>query len=104
MPFFHNHILSIILFTPLAGMVVLLFIPGENKNAIRWWGNLVMFAGFLASLAFNVRVEESDIYLQGIDQLDAADIKFADELGYVVKLLAIAERKSGFGFRGSGIG
>src|SRR5207244_11704849 len=51
----------------------------------------------LASLAFNVRVEESDIYLQGIDKLDAADIRFADELGYVVKLLAIAERKSGFG-------
>ena len=50
MPFFHDHILSIILFTPLAGMVVLLFIPGENKNAIRWWGNIVMFAGFLVSL------------------------------------------------------
>jgi len=50
MNFFHDHILSIILLTPLAGMVVLLFIPGENKNAIRWWGNLVMFAGFLASL------------------------------------------------------
>ncbi len=46
----------------------------------------------LASLAFNVNVLESDIYLQGIDTLDAADIKFADELGYVIKLLAIAER------------
>jgi len=46
----------------------------------------------LASLAFNVRIDEGDIHLQGIDKLDAADIKFADELGYVVKLLAIAER------------
>jgi homoserine dehydrogenase len=46
----------------------------------------------LASLAFNVRVEEPDIYLEGIDKLDAADIRFADELGYVVKLLAIAQR------------
>ncbi len=46
----------------------------------------------LASLAFNVRIEESDIDLQGIDRLDAADIRFADQLGYVVKLLAIAER------------
>src|SRR5947207_1111428 len=46
----------------------------------------------LASLAFNVRIEEADIHLEGIDKLDAADIKFADELGYVVKLLAIAER------------
>jgi homoserine dehydrogenase len=46
----------------------------------------------LASLAFNVRVEEADIHLEGIDKLAAPDIKFADELGYVVKLLAIAER------------
>src|SRR5206468_11984339 len=49
----------------------------------------------LASLAFNVRVEENDIHLQGIDKLDAADIKFAEELGYVVKLLAIAARADG---------
>jgi len=46
----------------------------------------------LASLAFNVRVDEKDIHLEGIDTLDAADIKFAGELGYVMKLLAIAER------------
>ena len=46
----------------------------------------------LASLAFNVKVDEADIHLEGIDKLDAADLKFADELGYVVKLLAIAGR------------
>jgi homoserine dehydrogenase len=46
----------------------------------------------LASLAFNCRIDEADIHLEGIDKLNAADIKFADELGYVVKLLAIAER------------
>ena len=46
----------------------------------------------LASLAFNVRVDEAKIHLEGIDTLDAADIKFAGELGYVMKLLAIAER------------
>jgi homoserine dehydrogenase len=46
----------------------------------------------LASLAFNVKVDEADIHLEGIDKLNAADIRFADELGYVVKLLAIAER------------
>lgn len=46
----------------------------------------------LGGLAFNVRIDETDIHLEGIDKLDAADIKFADELGYVVKLLAIASR------------
>lgn len=46
----------------------------------------------LGGLAFNVRIEEVDIHLEGIDKLDATDLKYADELGYVVKLLAIAER------------
>src|SRR3990172_12167267 len=50
MQFFHDHILSIILFTPVVGIIPLLFIPGENKNAARWWGNLVMFVCFLVSL------------------------------------------------------
>ncbi len=50
MPYFHDHILTIVLFTPLVGMFVMLFIPGENKNAIRWWGNIVMFVDFLVSL------------------------------------------------------
>ena len=31
-----NHILSIILFTPLLGAIVLLFVPNDNKAAIRW--------------------------------------------------------------------
>jgi homoserine dehydrogenase len=61
----------------------------------------------LAGLAFNVRIDEADIYLEGIDKLHAADIHFAGELGYVVKLLAIAERvfegsREGSGFRVQG--
>jgi homoserine dehydrogenase len=48
----------------------------------------------LASLAFNVRVAESDIYVEGIDRLDPIDIAFARDLGYVVKLLAIAQRSA----------
>jgi NADH-quinone oxidoreductase subunit M len=50
MQFYHDHILSIILFAPLVGMIPLLFISGENKQAIRWWGNIVMFVDFLLSL------------------------------------------------------
>lgn len=51
----------------------------------------------LAGLAFNVRVRESDLHVEGIDQLQPADIAFARELGYVIKLLAIAERANGTG-------
>jgi homoserine dehydrogenase len=46
----------------------------------------------LAGLAFNVRITEADISTEGIDQLSDTDIKFAGELGYVIKLLAIAQR------------
>jgi homoserine dehydrogenase len=49
----------------------------------------------LASLAFNARVAESDIHIEGIDTLQPADFAFASELGYVIKLLAIAERMAG---------
>ncbi len=49
----------------------------------------------LAGLAFNVRIAEADIHREGIDTLQAQDIQFAGELGYVIKLLAIAERADG---------
>src|SRR6201982_728919 len=45
-----SHILSIILFTPLLGAIVLLFVPKENKDAIRWIANIFALAGFLGSL------------------------------------------------------
>ena len=45
-----NHILSIILFTPLLGAIVLLFVPKESKNAIRWIANIFALAGFLISI------------------------------------------------------
>ena len=32
----YNHILSIVLFTPLVGAILLLLMPKENKDAIRW--------------------------------------------------------------------
>src|SRR5574341_2059716 len=46
----YNHILSIILFTPLVGALLLLFVPKENKNAIRWIANLFALGGLVVSL------------------------------------------------------
>jgi homoserine dehydrogenase len=51
----------------------------------------------LAGLAFNATVEEADIHIEGIDTLADQDFKLARELGYVIKLLAIAERVDGSG-------
>src|SRR6195256_2405606 len=45
-----NHILSIILFTPLLGALFLLFVPKQNKEAIRWGANIFALGGFLISL------------------------------------------------------
>jgi homoserine dehydrogenase len=45
----------------------------------------------LAQLAFGVGVTTRDIPLEGIDRLQPADIAYAGELGYVVKLLALAK-------------
>ena len=52
----------------------------------------------LASLAFNVRVTEGDVSVEGIEKIQPTDIQFARELGYVIKLLAIAERDRDGGF------
>ena len=46
----------------------------------------------LAQLAFGVNVTTADIAREGIDRLQPADIAYAAELGYVVKLLALAEQ------------
>ena len=45
-----NHILSIILFTPLAGALLLIFVPKEQKDAIRWIANIFALAGLLVSI------------------------------------------------------
>jgi homoserine dehydrogenase len=45
----------------------------------------------LAHLSFGARVHWNEIPRRGIDTLDVADLKYAAELGYRIKLLAIAQ-------------
>ena len=45
----------------------------------------------LAQLAFEIEVRPESIPRQGIDSLHLADLKYAAELGYVIKLLALAK-------------
>src|SRR5436305_2949335 len=45
-----QHLLSIVLFAPLAGLVVLMLLPSRSKDLIRVWANVVTFVGFLISL------------------------------------------------------
>jgi homoserine dehydrogenase len=45
----------------------------------------------LAHLAFGARVDWKDIPRMGIERLDKSDVQFAKEIGYRIKLLAVAE-------------
>jgi homoserine dehydrogenase len=46
----------------------------------------------LASLAFRCAVSPDDVYREGITRLTANDFRYARELGYAIKLLAIGRR------------
>lgn len=46
----------------------------------------------LASLAFGGRIKLPEVYCEGIRQVSAADIAYAENLGFVIKLLAVAKR------------
>ncbi|MBA7632010.1 Homoserine dehydrogenase [subsurface metagenome] len=49
----------------------------------------------LASLAFQSQVRPEDIYCEGISRLDSRDFRYAKELGFAIKLLAIAKQSNG---------
>jgi homoserine dehydrogenase len=52
-------------------------------------------AAILAALAFGVDVVDADVHREGISDIRAADVAYANRLGYSVKLLAIAELVDG---------
>jgi homoserine dehydrogenase len=54
-------------------------------------------AAIIASIAFGCRVVAGDVYNEGIADITTADIAYAAKMGYVIKLLAIAERGPGDG-------
>jgi homoserine dehydrogenase len=47
----------------------------------------------LASLAFRVQVSPDAVYHEGITRLTGRDFRYAQELGYAIKLLALGERE-----------
>ena len=49
----------------------------------------------MAALAFHQRIAPEDIYRQGIAQLEPQDFRYARELGYAIKSLAIATLENG---------
>lgn len=49
----------------------------------------------LASIAFTSRVDIADVYVEGITGIESADIEYAHEMGYVIKLVGVAKRMAG---------
>ena len=49
-------------------------------------------AAILAELAFHTRVTLADVHCEGISDVTAADVRAAHDMGFVIKLLAVAER------------
>jgi NADH-quinone oxidoreductase subunit M len=74
-----EHLLSLVLFTPLAGMLVLLCIPSGHKTLLRWWANLTALAGFLVSLPlllnFN-RDAEGYQFVERFDWIPALGVQY----------------------------
>src|SRR5258705_5135822 len=50
MEFYNTDILTVVLFTPLVGALLLLFVPRDSENAHRVIGNLFAFLGLIVSL------------------------------------------------------
>ncbi|MEO1948026.1 MAG: homoserine dehydrogenase, partial [Methylophilaceae bacterium] len=46
----------------------------------------------MASIAFGMPLKFDEVYTEGITQLAQTDIKYAEELGYTIKLLAVTKR------------
>src|ERR1041385_748967 len=107
-----NHYLSLILFVPLAGALLLLLVPKQSENAIRWISNVVAFVGFIVSvpLWFWYQPQGPDFqfverapwipsigaeYFLGVDGLSTLLILLTTMMGFIAVLsswTAITER------------
>jgi len=69
-----EHLLSWILLTPLAGLLVLFFLPASNPRLIKLWANAVFLVGFLVSLPLWFRFNAK------------ADFQFEERLPWIPSL------------------
>ncbi|MBK9443957.1 MAG: homoserine dehydrogenase [Comamonadaceae bacterium] len=61
-------------------------------------------ATLMSAIAFGVPVQFDKAYVEGITKLGAADIKYAEQLGYRIKLLGITKRRAGDAAKGTAEG
>ncbi|MBI5084467.1 MAG: NADH-quinone oxidoreductase subunit M [Acidobacteria bacterium] len=66
----NNNLLSVILFTPLAGLLVLMFIPSRQKTLVRLWANISAAAGLLVSIPMIVQFNRNAEGYQFMERMD----------------------------------
>ena len=71
------------------------YAEADPKNDIEGIDSKYKLA-ILASLAFRSRIHPDDIYCEGVSRLSSRDFRYAKEMGYVIKLLALAKQSDGF--------
>jgi NADH-quinone oxidoreductase subunit M len=64
-----SYYLSIILFTPLVGALLLLFVSKRNEDAIRWIANITAFIGFIISVPLWWWYNPADPEFQFVERL-----------------------------------
>jgi NADH-quinone oxidoreductase subunit M len=64
-----SHYLSLILFTPLAGAIALLFVSKQNESTIRWIANGVALVGFLVSVPLWWAYDSTNAEFQFVERL-----------------------------------
>jgi NADH-quinone oxidoreductase subunit M len=62
-------ILSLILFTPLVGAVLLLFVSKRQENLIRWIANIVAVLGFVVSVPLWFRYDPAGAQYQFVERI-----------------------------------
>ena len=93
---FESHLLSVILLTPLAGAILLLFVPGHMKNLHRMLANLIGLAGFLVSLPLLGRFvadQKGFQLLEDVDWIPSIGARYTlgiDGISFVLVLLTTA--------------
>ncbi len=58
----------------------------------------------MSAIAFGIPVQFDKAYVEGITKLGAADIKYAEQLGYRIKLLGITKRREADAVKGTAAG
>ena len=70
------------------------YAEADPKNDIEGIDSKYKLA-ILASLAFQCQVHPDDVYCEGVSRLSSRDFRYAKEMGYAIKLLAIAKQSDG---------